>query len=435
MKRIRQFLTSPAGLFLIALVLRLAFLAFAVMTEPKIPSGRVPMGHETGRIGLHIAQGLGYSSPLKFPSGPTAWITPAYPYLLAGVFKIFGIETLRSLVAMKVLNNVFSALVCFPLFAIGRRLFGTQMAVAGVLMWILYIPAFYWPTAWIWDTSLAALAVTLLLWATYEIEDTDKASRWVGYGALWAFAALVNAAVVSILPGLFAYCAYRARKRGAPWLRWTAIAAVAFAVGISPWVIRNEIVFHGKVFMRSNFGLELWLGNNPEAPGTWSPWLHPTDNDTEGRHFAEVGEVAYMQEKERLALEFMKSHPGDVMHSMFHRFIENWTGTDEPIADVFLRLPLWAQGWLAMNCAFSVLTCIGLLFARRAEPVRYAPLFILILFFPAVYYVTHNTPRYRHPIEPAMSLLVVYGVAQIVRVCRERRSTHQEAQVAAQAAS
>jgi len=434
-KRIRLLLTSPTGLFVVALVLRLAFLTLTRFLEPNIPSGHVPMGHEAGRIGLHIAQGLGYSSPLKFPSGPTAWITPVYPYLLAGVFKIFGLETVRSLVAMKVLNNLFSALVCFPLFAIARRLFGTQMAIAAVVMWILYIPAFYWPTAWIWDTSLAALAVTLLLWATYELEDKEKTWWWAGYGALWAFAALVNAAVVSILPGLFAYCAYRARKRGAPWIRLTAIAAVAFAAGISPWVIRNEIVFHGKVFMRSNFGLELWLGNNPEAPGTWTPWLHPNDNDTEGRHFAKVGELAYMQEKERIALEFMKTHPSDVMHSVFHRFIENWTGTDEPIADVFLRLPWWAQAWLAMNCAFSLLTCIGLLFARRAEPVRYMPLFILLLFFPAVYYITHNTPRYRHPIEPAMSLLVVYAVAQIVRVWRDRRTRNQETQVATPAAS
>jgi 4-amino-4-deoxy-L-arabinose transferase-like glycosyltransferase len=434
-KRISQFLTSPAGLFGICLALRLVFMVVLNLTQPDIPSGHIKMGHETGRIGIHIAQGLGFSSPLKFPSGPTAWITPIYPYLVAAASKTFGIETVRAFVAMQVLNNVFSALVCFPLFAIGRRLFGTQMAVAGVLMWILYIPAFYWPTAWIWDTSLAALAVTLLLWATYEMEDTDKALRWAGYGGLWAFAALVNAAVVSILPGLFAYCAYRARKRGAPWLRLTAIAALAFAVGISPWVIRNEIVFHGKVFMRSNFGLELWLGNNPEAPGTWTPWLQPNDNDTEGRHFAEVGELAYMQEKKQLAMEFIKSHPGDVMHSLFHRFIENWTGTDEPIADVFLRLPWWAQGWLAMNCVFSLLTCIGLLFARRAEPVRYAPLFILILFFPAIYYVTHNTPRYRHPIEPAMSLLVVYAVAQIVRALRERRTAHRESQIAAEPAS
>jgi hypothetical protein len=434
-KRVRALLMSPAFIFAVALVLRLSYLAAAVLMRRAYPHGYVVVSHETGRIAVNIAQGHGFSSPLKVYTGPTAWLTPIYPYLLAGVLKVFGIFTVRSEIAIKTLNNLFSALVCLPLFAIGRRVFGTAVGAAAAWLWVCSYTAFFWPTSWIWDTSLSALALTLLLWATCALDDQDGAAGWAGYGGLWAFGTLVNAAVLSTFPGLLAYAAYRARKRGAPWLRLTGVAVLLFTVGISPWIIRNQIVFHGKVWLRSNFGLELWLGNNPEVPDTWTWWRHPNDNDAEGAKFARMGELAYMQEKKSAAIEFIKTHPVDVARFQFHRFMENWTGTDDPIADVFWRLPLWAQAMLFWNCSFSLLAWIGLVCARRAEPLRCLPILVVFLFFPVIYYVTHNTPRYRHPMEPAMALLAVYAVAYPLKVWREKRERQKVSVVAVEMAS
>ena len=416
---------SPMVIVVAALVLRLAYLFVGVLTRRTVPNGHLIMAQETVRIAIHIAEGRGFSSPLKFDTGPTAWLTPIYPYLFAAVSKIFGIATVHSEVAVKVLNCIFSALVCLPLFAIGRRLFGPAVGAAAAWLWIFYYPAFFWPAAWIWDTSLCALALTLILWATYELDDTDSTAQWAGYGGLWAFGALVNATVLSVLPGLFAYAAYRAHKRGAAWLRLTAVAAAVFIAGIAPWVIRNQIIFHGKVLLRSNFGLELWLGNNPQVPDTWTWWLHPNDDDQEGMKFAQMGELAYMQEKERLAIDFIKTHPSDVARFEWHRFIQNWTGTDDPIMDVWFKIPLWAKAVLLFNCLFSIFAWTGLIFARRAQPMRYLPLGAVFFFFPLVYYVTHNTPRYRHPMEPAMALLVVWAIGYPVRAWKESRTRRQ----------
>ena len=51
---------------------------------------------ETGSIAHSLAAGKGYSSPYGAESGPTAWLTPVYPLLVAGIFRIFGIESLHS---------------------------------------------------------------------------------------------------------------------------------------------------------------------------------------------------------------------------------------------------------------------------------------------------------------------------------------------------
>src|SRR5205807_4723038 len=48
---------------------------------------------------------------------------------------------------------------------------------------------------------------------------------------------------------------------------------------IAPWAYRNLVVLGGVVPLRSNFGLELFIGNNPTADGhTYTiPYSHPND--------------------------------------------------------------------------------------------------------------------------------------------------------------
>jgi 4-amino-4-deoxy-L-arabinose transferase-like glycosyltransferase len=421
MHRLRKIMTQPATIFAAALLVRLLYLVWFFRAHPPIPSDHIVIGYETGRIARSIAQGRGFSSPLAVNTGPTAWMTPVYPYLLAAVFKIFGVYNVHSEIAIKIINNIFSALVCFPLYVTAKRLFGPTVAAAAGWTWVFLYGAIYFPSVWVWDTSLSALAMMLVLWATYELDDRETPTAWASYGAICAFGVLVNATILSVLPGLFTYAAFRARQRGAAWARLITIAGLVLAAGVSPWVIRNELVFHGQVSLRSNFGLEFWLGNNADVPDSWTPWLHPNDNDEEREKFGRMGEVPYMQEKQRLALQFVRTHPKDFLRFGFHRFINNWTGTWDPLVDTLPHAPPSIRAILLSDYLFTLLALTGLLFARRADPVRSAPLWVLCLFFPLVYYITHTSLRYRHPIDPAMTILVVYAIAYPLRLWHSKR--------------
>ena len=416
--RLRQYLTSPALIFAVALGTRFAYLAYLQWVQPARVATHFVPGFETGQIARSIVEGHGFSSPLYVESGPTAWITPVYPYLLAGIFKVFGIYTRSTEFTIKILNCLFAALACFPLYALGRRLFSPGVGAAAAWCWALNTGSIFYSVVWTWDTSLSALLLTLLLWATYALDDTDRPSRWAGYGGLWAFGALTNAALLAVFPGLLGYAVYRARQRSASWLRLGTMALLVFAAGVSPWLIRNQIVFHKALLLRSNFGLELWLGNNPEVPDTWAWWLHPSDNEQERAKFLRLGEIAYMQEKQSLAWRFIKTHPADFGRFVFRRFMHNWTGTWEPLADIWTRVPLWLKISLAGSYLFSLLAFLGLFLVQRAQPLQSIPLLCLMLLFPLVYYITHTSPRYRHPIDPAMGLLAVMALAYPLRALR-----------------
>ena len=60
---------------------------------------------------------------------------------------------------------------------------------------------------------------------------------------------------------------WEARKDSAPWAKLAMAALLVFTIGLVPWTIRNYRVFGKFIVLRSNFGLELWLGNNPERYG------------------------------------------------------------------------------------------------------------------------------------------------------------------------
>ena len=420
MRGLRRFLSSPAAIVSAALLVRLIYLVSFVHSQPVPAANLYTVRHETGSIATSIAEGQGYSSPLVDPSGPTAWITPVYPYMLAGFFKIFGTSTLAADTAMRFCNVLFSAATAYLIFVIGRGLFGEVSGIVAGWLWVFLPYGIFFPVAWLWDTSLSALMLITALGATYWINQRSDGRAWCGYGFLWGFAALVNAALLSILPGCFLFASYRARQRLGSWWKLAALSGLTFTLTVAPWVIRNEVVFHGQVFFRSNFGLELWLGNNPQVPDSWTWWLHPSEDRKEHAKFLSMGEVPYMQEKEREAWAFIKSHPRDEARFLFHRFFETWTGNRDSFADLWSSGVFLVRANLILNYGLPLLTFAGLLVFRRHSALLSLPLLNVIVMYPLVYYICHTTARYRHPIDPVMCLLAGYASVSVVRLARER---------------
>jgi hypothetical protein len=203
-------------------------------------------------------------------------------------------------------------------------------------------------------------------------------------------------------------------------VRLALAGSLAFLLACSPWFIRNYRAFGQFVFFRSNFGLELWLGNNEQVPDVWTPSLHPNENDAERKKFIQLGEIAYMAEKKRLALDFIRNHPADFAEFVAFRFMNTWTDAWGPPAQVFLHSTWIARLGLLWNSIFSLLAFTGVFLASRSR-LRGFPIFAsALLVFPLTYYLTHTALRYRHPIDPIMAVLAAYALACPVTLLARR---------------
>src|SRR5205085_7043044 len=170
-------LTAARSVWLMFVVAVAARLAFVWHEERKFPHDLLApamFSQETGSIAKSLATGKGFSSPFGKDTGPSAWLTPVYPLLVAGIFRVFGVFTRASFFAVVFLNALFSSGVCVAVFYAGKRVAGTRVASGAAWLWALFPNAVMFPFEWVWDTSLAALLRATILWATLELVDTTR---------------------------------------------------------------------------------------------------------------------------------------------------------------------------------------------------------------------------------------------------------------------
>jgi 4-amino-4-deoxy-L-arabinose transferase-like glycosyltransferase len=421
---LRRVATSLLVILVVALVARVAFAWYEERLIPGRVLSIVPFQTETGHIAYSIASGKGFSSPFQRDSGPTAWLAPVYPYLLAGIFKLFGIYTLHSFFAALSLNILFSSGACAPIFYAGKRIAGIGVGSAAAWLWAIFPNAVIIPFEWIWDTSLSALLVATLLWATLELAESRRVRDWCSYGLLWGFALLTNPAVALLLPVLLVWAAYRSRdpKPTSKWLAKAVLAAGLALLCCVPWTIRNYIQFHKFIPLRSNFAFELYIGNNENYDDQHRSRPGAITQDREILRYLHMGETAFMEEEKRKAVAFIVEHPRIELWLISQRFVDFWTGTSSPVATFRQADSLWLRLILLCNDLVPLCAFLGIIVLLATKNSYALPVVAIPILFPLLYYVTHTSLRYRHPIDPVVLILAVIGVHGLWHWCARKIS-------------
>src|SRR6202048_2129873 len=298
--------TSFFWMVFVAFALRVGWIVVAHTYKFKTLDDNFSFGWEMGRIGRSLAQGQGFSNPFSQTTGPTAWEPPLYPFLIAGVFKLLGIYAHASALVLLGINSLFSALTCIPIFLIANRCFSEKVAIWTAWLWAVMPSVMYWCTRWVWETSLAALLLALIFWLTLDLEERNGLKPWLEFGLLWGIAALTNTSLLAFLPASGLWAWYRRWNRSKSSLAGVVLASSVLVACITPWLARNYRTFGQPIFLRSNFGAELSIGNGPGADGTWREYLHPTQNVYEMRRYRQLGEIAYVAQRKREAVAFIR---------------------------------------------------------------------------------------------------------------------------------
>ena len=412
---LRRCFQSTLGMVLVALAIRFIVMGFLYDEQLDPARDHWPFGYEVGRLARSIATGHGFSSPLFEETGPSAWMTPVYPYFVAGVFRVFGIYTKASAFVLLSSQALISALTCIPVFFVANKLFGRAVARWSGWAWVLFPYAVYFPEERIWGTWLSTLQMSVLFLITLYLEKSDRLWHWIGFGLLWAFSALTDPIVLSAWPflaGWAAYCLYRQKRR---WMLPLAVSALALIVGVSPWFVRNYVTFGRFIPFRDGLGLELAIGNTEDSYH-WRPRdVGPWHNDAEWQAFKDLGELGYMEKEKKLALDYIRSHPRWFVVETGRRFIYIWTGYWSFSKQYLAEEPLDPPN-VFFCTLLTVLALVGLRRVWKEDAPRGVFLAAVLLFFCSVYYVTHVEVYFRRQIDPILMVLAVYGVAS-----REKR--------------
>jgi len=389
----------------------------------KYPDHR-SFGWEMGRIAHALVTGHGYADPFFGHTGPTAWVAPLYPLLMAGVFKVFGDYSLLSAWVILAINCFFFALITRTIYEIAARCFSRRTAFWSAWIWAFYPAAMLFV---VWETILSTWLLSLILVLALRmravgetplpavrgsnIVDPRTLGRWLWFGFLWALLGLSNPSLLLLLPAvgiwILAWTPDRVHDVRGRQLRIAGAAALLFVLCIAPWVARNWVAFHQFVPMSTNFGAELYLGNGPGARGFAMRQEQPFQSPEQFHLYQQMGEVAYCRMRGAAARKYIESDPWYFLRNTLRRLVYFWLGG--PVS--------WHGRWYARAhqaeyaARYPLASIFGLLglalaFKRRIPGSRL--LLWAFILIPLVYYFVAVDERFRFPLDPLIAVLAVY---------------------------
>jgi 4-amino-4-deoxy-L-arabinose transferase-like glycosyltransferase len=417
---IRSPRTLLTSLVASAFLLRAFFAALCFRDIPTSSPNFGDFGAEMGWVARSIVTGHGFSSPFWPLTGPTALVPPLYPWLLAGVFRVFGLYTVHASLAILLIQSLFSALTCIPIYLIVKNALGfnalgfnanaERTAQLAAWLWVVYPFSIFYGATQVWDYAQTSFLFAVCFYLAQRLPARQTLLAWLGFGAFYGITALSNPSVLSLLPFLLLLALWHAWKKDGRWFLRGLTVTIAFFAVIAPWSVRNFRTFHhANVPIRDGFWLEFYAGNHGDTSNSNPPAAHPATNATEMQLYESQGEIAYLATKHQLSNQFVKQHPAWFAAVSLRRVFRFWTGIWS-FAPTYLRdQPLDIPNFFFCTC-ITIVMLRGLRRWWRVDATAVLPYIIVILLFPIPYYLSHASMDYRQPIEPEIIILAAIGI-------------------------
>jgi hypothetical protein len=339
--------------------------------------------NEMAGIAHSLVQHHEFAGAYRGSTGPTAWAAPVYPFVVAAVFRVFGVDSEASAVVLLLLNNVVSSLTAVVIYKLGREFLSEKVGLIAGWAWALSPLGVLMPLL-LWDTSLSAFMLSLGLLVVLRAKSLGQ---WTAAGALWGVSTLVNPALLAPLPAMLIARLWKVPGR----MRMGLAFCLTLICVLVPWTIRNRVQLHAFYPVRSNGWAEIYFGNVNFG-------LHPAVSPT--GLYQQLGEPRFVELLKRGAIQYIREHPGRFALMSLERWIRFWFA---PVNFLPLTLISAVGCWVG---AVLLLRNIG----RLAIPFVAVP-----MCYPIMFSMTHIETRYRHPIEPIIYLLAAYAGCELYR--------------------
>lgn len=247
------------GLMLLALVLRLGFMAWEPDTRPT--------GDERTWIGWGTQSPAGVASAeVRFSPFKTGvlFYPPVYPYFIGVFFALTG-----SLVGVRLAQAFVSVLLVPAVGRVAAHIAGARAGTCAAACVACY-PELIWFSVHFWSETV----FLVLLWWAFErllaAGATARIGAALGAALLWGLAVLTRETVLYFTPLAALWLGWRvwaatrqARAAGAlrRGLRQAALFLLLVLVVVAPWTWRNWVVFDAFIPVSTAGGLNLWQGN------------------------------------------------------------------------------------------------------------------------------------------------------------------------------
>jgi 4-amino-4-deoxy-L-arabinose transferase-like glycosyltransferase len=195
-------------------------------------------------LAKNLFEGRGFT----YASIPSAFRPPLYPIFLACLMKLFGTHWL---IAVRYVQFLLGLGTVYLVYRISRTLFGPEAGRAGLLVG-LFLPTLIYTTSEVLTECLSSffVATFLLLMLRQFFKGDWKNSA--GLGITTSLAALTHFDLAALIAP--AAWATLGRRHGTAQARKLALVCLFSLAAVSPWIVRNWIVFGGQLVYGTDSG-------------------------------------------------------------------------------------------------------------------------------------------------------------------------------------
>lgn len=377
---------------------------------------------------------------------------PGYPYFLAFIYLL----TDSSYFAARVAQMGLGLLSAGVAFCFGRCWFGARMALIFAALVATYWGFIYFEGDLL-EPALFSILTLILLWDLSLWTKPVTFAHSLRSGALLGLCALVRPNVLLFAPAIAIWVIWVAhggrmeRSDSSGWgrawsrqgsLRGIVGLASATALTIAPITLRNYLVGQDFVPISANAGINLLLGNNPNADGLMSasvPGVGEFDTcfdypalvraaETQVGHSLKYSEASAHFTQQ--AWQHIKGHPLQTLKATWRKALLFWgplevgnnreDELERAHSAVLSRIP----GSFATATSLALIGALSLVLRRKEGDERRLRVAALVALFILTYFLS-NLPyfaagRFRMPVVPALFFFGAIGLERMSRYALAR---------------
>ncbi len=389
------------------------------------------LGAEYHEIAKAIVAGEGFANPFKEKTGPTAWMPPLLPALTAALMLICDdrdsvmtvilffqgatliLTGLIVLILARQTTTWLGLLSNLPPFLQGLANLGwTFWIVAAFMIGLLCDFRMWFQVTHDCWFILLALDLAVIGYSWCKPMQGWKSS--VGWGLFGGFCAMTSP-IVGLVWGMLTL-ALLARERA--WIRF-GIMCVFAGLTVTPWIVRNYIVFGRFIPIKSNAAYELYQSQCLIPDGLLQPnafGSHPYGNaGRERRLYKELGELPFLDKKRELFWESVNKDPVDFLDRAACRFLGAtlWYipfNRDEiRNRRTFVWINRAIHPWPFVALLFLAATAVW----QRLSPAQWGVM-IVYVFYLSPYIAISYYERYAIPLLGVKVLLVIWALDRLL---------------------
>ena len=268
--------THPMHALMLIMLLTLVLGVAKLWLDP--PSFEFNWENRWWQIALNVARGDGYVACKTnyFPfCGPTNQVTAMREPLPVLLFALIALLTNESLLAAAATGVLVNLAIVVAVFYLARELADTRTGLLAALLWAFYLAPIRLFYSQVSGDLLATLGLTCGLVYFLRARRTERWWDWLAAGVCIGLAILSRSAVLIVALALTAglilwpyshrVMPRHSRDRN---LRPLILFTIAWALIISPWLIRNTVAFDRPVIGSTLSGYYLYRQS----------YMLPTDN-------------------------------------------------------------------------------------------------------------------------------------------------------------